>query len=86
MREGRPFLKFFLYIFNNEQKGRFVDASRGGTVVIPLLNFFNRAMLCDVETISFHRGIEPPRCDHYGFFLQNHFAGIRRFRWVCFML
>ncbi|HXC67320.1 MAG TPA: hypothetical protein VN638_07860 [Nitrospiraceae bacterium] len=27
---GTTISKFFLYIFNNEQKGRFVDASRGG--------------------------------------------------------
>ena len=57
---GTTISKFFLYIFNNEQKGRFVDASRGGNGRDTTPQLFSIG-LCDVETISFRRGIEPPR-------------------------
>src|SRR5580765_6809760 len=57
---GTTISKFFLYIFNNEQKGRFVDASRGGNGRDTTSQLFSIGR-CDVGRISFHRGIEPPR-------------------------
>jgi hypothetical protein len=68
---GTTILKFFLHISKDEEKERLGWASRGGAAMTPFPHFFFYLGYVDVETTSLQRGIELPRCDHYGLFLPR---------------
>ncbi|HEX4968357.1 MAG TPA: hypothetical protein VFV44_07550 [Nitrospiraceae bacterium] len=82
---GTIISKFFLYIFNNEQKGRFVDASRGGNGRDTTPQLFSIG-LCDVMWGESHSTAESnPLARPLRLLSPKSRRWYSRFRWVCFV-
>lgn len=81
-------IKYLLHISNDEQKERLAWTSRGGNSrdTVPPLFSLSGYVIVMWRRSRPSAGSTPPAAAITASFFRNHFAGIRRSQWVCFML